>query len=161
MKSLSFVVPGRVQSWQRVQSVPMGMCTSCNRKGRHNQQGCTACGSPMRFLANVPVVQKETLNYQNWVASRAEDAKPQGFVRFGERPIKVTCVFHFEIPQSRIKKLKAGDHHAQRPDVDNCKKNIMDAGNRVLWTDDCIVAEIHARKEWWPVNEALVTVEEL
>lgn len=157
---VEFQIPGKPQAKQRVHSVPMAVCNSCKRRGAFRREGCKYCGAVMTFIANIGITPNETKSYENWVASRAAEAKPADF-RFGEKALRVAVVFHFEIPQSRIKKLKAGDHHTQRPDVDNLKKSILDGCNRVLWTDDCIVAEIHARKEWWPVNEALVTVEEL
>ena len=116
----------------------------------------------MRFLANVDINPSETKSYENWVASCAKDAMEAGGVpKFGEKPIKVTAVFHFEIPKGRTKKLAVNDWHAQRPDADNCKKSVLDGLNRVAFTDDCIVSWIEARKVWDASNYTEITVEEL
>lgn len=116
----------------------------------------------MKFLANIGITPNETRSYENWVAMNAQEAmKELGEAKFGEFPVKVTAVFHFEIPKGRIKKLKPGDFHSQRPDADNCFKTILDSINRVGWSDDCIVAHIEARKVWDVNAFTEVVVEDL
>lgn len=64
-------------------------------------------------------------------------------------PIKVTIDFHMVIPVSwsRIKRLNAiNKPHRSVADLDNLVKFVLDSLNGVLWTDDAIIYEIHARK---------------
>lgn len=68
-------------------------------------------------------------------------------------PCAVEMVFRFPIPASARRKtmpdkIKAGDPYTSRPDVDNLAKAIMDAICGLAFTDDALVVEISARKEY-------------
>jgi len=62
--------------------------------------------------------------------------------------VRLNAVFRFSVPQSRMKKLKEGDPHTQRPDLDNCQKSVLDGLNRVAWHDDSQVVQMHVMKVW-------------
>ncbi len=75
----------------------------------------------------------------------------------GTPPLTVPCpiemVFRFPIPAAARRKtmpdkIKAGDPYTSRPDVDNLAKAIMDAICGLAFTDDALVVEITARKEY-------------
>lgn len=59
------------------------------------------------------------------------------------------------------KRLHRGNHHSQRPDVDNCVKSILDGLNEVVFADDAIISEISARKIWGETGSTEVEIEEL
>lgn len=64
-------------------------------------------------------------------------------------PLKVTMEFHMPIPSSWTKRKKKGiSHkpHSSRPDIDNLLKFVNDTLNKILWEDDALIYEIHARK---------------
>ena len=113
----------------------------------------------MAFITNVDSTPKETVNYENLVKLCASQALEE--YQF-TGAIKVSSVFYFQIPVSRAKKLKEGDWHCQRPDVDNCKKSVLDGCNKVAWADDCLICRIEAEKRWTTgVARAEVTIEEI
>ena len=75
----------------------------------------------------------------------------------GAQPISTPCavemVFRFAIPASARRKrppdrIKPGDPYTARPDVDNLSKAVLDALNGLAFTDDALVVEISARKEY-------------
>lgn len=64
-------------------------------------------------------------------------------------PVYIECEFHFGTPKSWSKNKKAaalGTPHASKPDLDNLVKFILDALNGIVWKDDAVIAEIHAKK---------------
>lgn len=85
----------------------------------------------------------------------------------GAPPLTVPCavemVFRFPIPASARRKtmpdkIKAGDPYTSRPDADNLAKAIMDAICGLAFTDDALVVEITARKEYGePGAEVTIT----
>jgi Holliday junction resolvase RusA-like endonuclease len=78
-------------------------------------------------------------------------------------PCEVAIVFRFPIPASARRKtmpdkIKPGDPHIHKPDVDNLCKTILDALNGLAFTDDALVASITARKEYGePGTEVTIT----
>ena len=55
--------------------------------------------------------------------------------------------FYLPFPKSYSKKLQAvlqGHPHRKKPDLDNLQKAVMDS----LFTEDCRVYAVHARKYW-------------
>ena len=70
---------------------------------------------------------------------------------------KALCVdltFHIGIPTSWSKKKRIQAVNGEiKPtvrngDIDNMVKAILDAGNNILWEDDCIITDISARKRY-------------
>jgi len=61
--------------------------------------------------------------------------------------VTLSLDFYFPIPKSR-KELKPGDAHLQDPDCTNLLKNAEDGLKRVLFTDDCMVANLGVTKQW-------------
>jgi Holliday junction resolvase RusA-like endonuclease len=85
----------------------------------------------------------------------------------GATPISTPCavemVFRFPIPASARRKtmpdkIKAGDPYPYRGDLDNLCKAVLDALNGLAFTDDALVVEISARKEYGePGAEVTIT----
>ena len=76
-----------------------------------------------------------------------------------EKALKIECIFYFRIPKTRKNKLKPGDIYYYKSDIDNLLKFIFDVGNKVLYTDDCLVAEVVAKKLYddIPRTEMIIT----
>lgn len=75
--------------------------------------------------------------------------REQGFGFPISCPVKISVVFGFETPKSwSKKKAENAFYHSSKPDLDNLVKSVLDAFNGVVWTDDALVAEIHAAKLW-------------
>lgn len=76
--------------------------------------------------------------------------------------VKVIIEFHMPIPSSwsKIKQdIAVGKPHTSRPDTDNLMKFVADALNEVLWRDDCLIYEIHARKIYSTEPKTLICAE--
>lgn len=76
--------------------------------------------------------------------------------------VHVRLLFVMPMPHAWSKKLKLeseGAPHKGRPDIDNLAKFVLDVGNGILWTDDCHVCVLEARKIYGrePRTEILVT----
>ena len=71
-----------------------------------------------------------------------------------ENALYVDITFWLSIPSSWSKKRRIeADSGLIRPivrnmDIDNGCKAIMDAGTGLLWADDCIITDLHARKRY-------------
>ena len=72
-----------------------------------------------------------------------------------ENALYVDITFWLSIPSSWSKKKRIeADSGVIRPiskragDIDNGCKAIMDAGTGLLWVDDCIITDLHARKRY-------------
>lgn len=85
--------------------------------------------------------------------------------------IKITARFYLPIaetrkckknclPEVKCKKLHDGDYHYQRPDLDNLIKS-LDGINGVVFSDDALVAEIHATKLWSDNPRSEIIVESI
>jgi Holliday junction resolvase RusA-like endonuclease len=108
---------------------------------------CPRCtNTPLYFLAAREFTPADQKEYERFAALCAQQGM-RGREKF-TGPTVVECWFWFGIPRSRMKTLKEGDYHTQRPDVDNCKKSILDACNLLVWGDDCIIVDIIGRKRW-------------
>lgn len=76
-------------------------------------------------------------------------------------PVAIEARFVFPPPQSwseRRKLTALGTVHAQKPDLDNLLKQILDGMNAVVFGDDASVVKITATKQWGPAGLAVVTV---
>jgi Holliday junction resolvase RusA-like endonuclease len=78
-------------------------------------------------------------------------------------PVLLDCVFSIPRPKSHFGKrgLKpsAPAHHTQKPDVDNYTKFVMDVLNRCgVWSDDCQVVRIRAKKQWADVGSTTIHI---
>lgn len=63
--------------------------------------------------------------------------------RMIEGPLRLDVVFHMPRPKS----LKKGTvWHTKRPDADNLAKQVMDAGNGFLWSDDAAICDLRISK---------------
>lgn len=62
--------------------------------------------------------------------------------------------FYLPIPKSRIKKLKHGDYHQQKPDLDNMIKGLLDA----LKKDDSDVSTIVCNKYWTDKDAGYIVI---
>ena len=68
-------------------------------------------------------------------------------------PCAVEMVFRFPVPASAQRKtmpdkIKAGDPYPHIPDTDNLVKSVTDALIGLAYTDDALVVQITARKEY-------------
>jgi Holliday junction resolvase RusA-like endonuclease len=60
--------------------------------------------------------------------------------------------FHMPIPESKKGKVKPGDYHTVKPDIDNLIKGLFDAANGIAWIDDNRVAELGIVKKIYSDN---------
>mgnify|MGYP001569726794 CR=1 FL=1 len=66
-----------------------------------------------------------------------------------KRILEVDLTFGMPIPNSWSQKRSEsveGKPHTSKPDIDNLRKLVFDAGNGILWPDDSIIAKDSARK---------------
>lgn len=61
-------------------------------------------------------------------------------------PITVRVDFHFHSRDPRF-------YHAQRPDIDNLLKAVLDVMNGILWEDDCQIDSLTATKKFTQGND--------
>ena len=86
-----------------------------------------------------------------WVTQHLK--KIHGFKPF-ENAMCVELIFYLGIPSSWSKKKRTEAINgvirpiARNGDVDNMIKAILDAGNNLLWADDCIITDISAKKRY-------------
>jgi Holliday junction resolvase RusA-like endonuclease len=141
---LAFTVPGPVQAKERHRTAALKRCMACRRTVVGYP--CKYCGgTALEFVANVSTPGKKSEIYESFVALCAREA---GAVAGGTGATRLHASFYFSVPKSRARKLKEGESHTQKPDLDNCLKSIQDGLKQVAWHDDCCVVEIHARKLW-------------
>lgn len=65
-----------------------------------------------------------------------------------EGPLAVAIFFYIDRPKSHTKKQRECEWHAQKPDLDNLAKAVLDALKEVTWSDDSQIAELRLRKQW-------------
>lgn len=103
---------------------------------------------------------KETVSFESTVGQLALPHFPQPLTG----PVRLSILATFE-PASSWSKRKAAAllnrPHMQRPDLDNIAKSICDGLNRIAFSDDQQIAEIHVRKLWGPQARTVVAVEEI
>jgi len=81
----------------------------------------------------------------SWIVKQQFTQEPLSYIDL----IKMT--FLMKLPSSWSNKKKArlnNTYHTQRPDLSNMIKMIEDALNNIVWTDDCIIANLIAKKLW-------------
>ena len=74
-------------------------------------------------------------------------------------PVLVTVLFRFARPKSHSKAARADDNHAQKPDLDNLCKAVLDALNGICWADDSQVCQIRASKAWRTEGQTIVIID--
>ena len=79
-------------------------------------------------------------------------------------PLTLRVTVFVTVPASHSKKFRAAALAGQvipaaKPDLDNVIKLIGDAGNKVVWSDDSRLAEIHARRRYAEAPGLSITVE--
>jgi len=122
----------------------MGHHESCPKCGNKNasKNYCPQC-----HVANTPYTPAEQKEYERFAAMCAQQAM-RGREKF-IGPTRVECKFWFGIPKSRVRKLRDGDWHTQKPDTDNLVKSIWDSVCCGICTaDDCTVVQMVAEKRW-------------
>ena len=93
--------------------------------------------------------------------------KVDGFKPF-ENALYVDITFWLPIPASwsKKKRIEAAEG-VIRPivrnmDIDNGCKAIMDAGTGLLWVDDCIITDLHAKKRYTAdVSRVEISIKEI
>jgi Holliday junction resolvase RusA-like endonuclease len=147
MATVSFIIPQLPKGKARHSTVVTLRCDRCQRTVKGQRSECPYCqNKKLCFLFSneyTPAEQREYENFASLCAAQAMNGKEKftGATR-------VECRFFFPIPQSRVKKLKDGEWHTQRPDTDNCVKSAWDAMNKICFTDDCVVVQMAAEKKW-------------
>jgi Holliday junction resolvase RusA-like endonuclease len=95
----------------------------------------------------------------------AQDAMQRLGVSTYSEPVCVTLRAEFGIPASWSKKRRAaailGLVRPGRPDLDNLYKLVGDAFNRLVFTDDALVVELHVEKRYSLEPKLTVTVRPL
>lgn len=87
-------------------------------------------------------VDKEHIAAMYRMACR-EKASARPVVAPKDVPVAVRIVVHRPVPASRPKKV-VREHDVYKPDIDNVAKLVLDALNRVAWTDDAQVTQLVA-----------------
>jgi len=65
------------------------------------------------------------------------------------------------LSKTRKNSLLGDSSHNCKPDLDNLIKFILDCGNKLLWSDDCMISEIHARKIWCDSPHTEITMQHI
>lgn len=79
---------------------------------------------------------------------------------FYEGPLKLVIEFHFKKTKSN-KKSVTGDWFFYRPDLSNLIKYVEDVANNILYHDDCLIAQIYAKKIYSDEPHTEFYIEEL
>lgn len=135
-----------------------------------NFHQCKWCGGPLKFISNVGIADATSASHENLVAyCAAQEMKKLGVGRIVSGGIRIHADFYMPmaetrkcqkncLPEIRCKKLHDGDNHYQRPDLDNLIKS-LDGLNGVVFSDDCLICDIAARKYWAVEPRSEITVE--
>lgn len=99
---------------------------------------------------------KDTVEYERLIASLYRAHTKDVYTG----AVEIFIEYHFKIPKARIKKLRKGEPHLQRPDEDNLTKAIKDALNGVAYADDELVWHTDSRKVWWDEDEIILEIKE-
>lgn len=106
----------------------------------------------------------ETIIYENLV--RMEYERQCGGVYFGKgEPVELTVTAYLPIPISTSKKrarlMDGGElRPVKKPDLDNMVKTAMDAVNRIAYSDDVQVVDMHVHKYYSERPRLEVTIRE-
>lgn len=106
---------------------------------------------------------KETVNYESYVKSLFVQAYPE-HVPFSV-PLKVDIAITRTIPKAVSQKMKDkmlnGEFRVMtKPDLDNVIKTLFDALNKVAYTDDNLIDEVHAKKFYGEVPKVEIIIDE-
>jgi Holliday junction resolvase RusA-like endonuclease len=147
--TVTFVIPQQPRGKSRHATVVTLRCGKCQRQTVGQRSECPNCGNKdLYFMYSHEYTDKDQREYERFAAMCAQQGMTNCTCGKFVGAVSVHCDFWFGIPKSRLKKLKDGDWHLQRPDVDNCKKSVLDACNLLVWADDCTIAQISATKRW-------------
>lgn len=102
--------------------------------------------------------QKKEVEQTQREIMRILEEMPQDNIPEPGDALRVDITFHMPIPKSASKKKREelndgrGVPHIKRPDLSNLVKYYEDAGNGILWPDDCQIAEMKVMKRYskWP-----------
>ena len=81
-----------------------------------------------------------------------------------EKPLKAKITVFFEVPTSYSKKKKKeliGQPHANRPDIDNIVKIILDSLNGLAYKDDNQIAKLEVEKVYGEQAKVILEIEEV
>lgn len=100
-----------------------------------------------KFAGTYDPAKKDKFNFLSIVQNSAPE-KPFNI------PLRVDINFYFSRPKSHygtgrninVLKKSAPLWHITNPDIDNLRKYVMDALNKVFWRDDSIICEGTTRK---------------
>lgn len=70
-------------------------------------------------------------------------------------PLRVDLIFIFPVPKSRRNRKEI--YHSVKPDIDNCIKWILDAGNEILWHDDKQIVNVYSIKIYGDNPRTIIT----
>jgi Holliday junction resolvase RusA-like endonuclease len=144
--TVTFTIPQQPRGKSRHATVVTLRCGKCQRQTVGQRSECPHCGNKdLYFMYSHEYTDKDQREYERFAAMCAQQGM-QGHEKF-VGPVWMHCDFYFEIPKSRIKKLKDGDWHTQRPDTDNCLKS-TDAFMGLCFADDAIVSKVSGEKHW-------------
>lgn len=111
----------------------------------------------VRFARIGPFLRKyqpqEVVEWKNLIALQAQTQLPPGFSAFDGVPLRLIVEYRFAPPKSMPKRdlraLQAGAafYKTTKPDLsDNLNKGLLDALTGLVWKDDALIAQVHARK---------------
>ncbi|MED4586645.1 RusA family crossover junction endodeoxyribonuclease [Brevibacillus choshinensis] len=87
---------------------------------------------------------------QRYLAYKDEIKSAISLVKGNEDPTAAACGvkirFIMPIPKSLARKVKPGDVHVKKPDIDNMIKGLFDGANGLIWKDDNQVVDVQAVK---------------
>ena len=118
------------------------------------------CGDPKplqrpRFSGRHVYDNQRTLK----ISLSSEMADQMGDEKMFEKAIAVDFIFFMPMPQRS--KSRAGKYHTFKPDLSNLIKLVEDAANGIIFTDDCIIAVITAKKIYDDTSRTEFVVTEL
>jgi len=84
--------------------------------------------------------------YRNWKKDfGSQVARIAPFVSGVDLPLQKTLSVSIEVYCTRPKTSKLD---FPKPDIDNYVKGVLDACNKLIWTDDSQITQLQARKSW-------------
>lgn len=115
-----------------------------------------------RFGNGRTYTDKQTLEYERLIATRAAEAMPCAAV---ETPVSVRIVVYKGIPASwsktRRQRAMMGGEIPGKPDLDNVAKAVLDALNGVAYVDDVQVVKLAVSKNFSEEPRIEVSVREM
>lgn len=106
-----------------------------------------------KFKSEIEQLSKEQMFDNNW--ERLEDV-----------PVEVEICFYRAIQKSISKKEHERRANGEslpivKPDVDNLIKSCLDGLNGIVWKDDALITDIHARKRYSDNPRIEITIKKL